>query len=396
MASCLSHILNFKGAIINLADHGLVRAPEVIVPINEVIAPFVADSTGSPSSTTVDQDAPSPSNSQTTPETEPPVILSDVEEDNRNIEVAHMGNDPYFGVPIPKIPSDQSSPSNSIHTIKYGFDSCDPVDTPMVEKSKLDEDKEGKAVDPSHYRDADHVGCQDTRHSTSGSMKLLELRVNSFTMKMEILLEPASNKLVVGTCYEFDESNANVLERFYTSAGNPVKEILLKLNLPDHRSILTDSKIIIVNVIPPDHVDDVPVVEPNQHDDVPIVPERVLVDEDEDPEEYEFEEEEDPQEEEDDMEVDIEEDENEPELTYPYEEVDPFNPPPLAFESEPKDVNEVENRIEHEDETVPASVHEVGESSTAPFLHEDSDGMLLGLMRRNINSFFGRMTSFSR
>ncbi|GJW93771.1 retrovirus-related pol polyprotein from transposon TNT 1-94 [Tanacetum coccineum] len=35
--------------------------------------------------------------------------------------------------------------------LKYGFESCDPVDTPMVEKSKLDEDKEGKAVDPSHY-----------------------------------------------------------------------------------------------------------------------------------------------------------------------------------------------------------------------------------------------------
>ncbi|GKD16288.1 hypothetical protein Tco_1205446 [Tanacetum coccineum] len=34
---------------------------------------------------------------------------------------------------------------------KYSFDSCDPVDTPMVEKSKLDEDKEEKAVDPSHY-----------------------------------------------------------------------------------------------------------------------------------------------------------------------------------------------------------------------------------------------------
>nr|GEW25033.1 retrovirus-related Pol polyprotein from transposon TNT 1-94 [Tanacetum cinerariifolium] len=34
---------------------------------------------------------------------------------------------------------------------KYGFESCDPVDTPMVEKSKLNEDKEGKAVDPSHY-----------------------------------------------------------------------------------------------------------------------------------------------------------------------------------------------------------------------------------------------------
>nr|GFB09794.1 uncharacterized mitochondrial protein AtMg00810-like [Tanacetum cinerariifolium] len=35
---------------------------------------------------------------------------------------------------------------------KYVFESCDPVDTQMVEKSKLDEDKEGKAVDPSHYR----------------------------------------------------------------------------------------------------------------------------------------------------------------------------------------------------------------------------------------------------
>ncbi|GKF68797.1 hypothetical protein Tco_0198476, partial [Tanacetum coccineum] len=35
---------------------------------------------------------------------------------------------------------------------KYGFESCDLVDTPMVDKSKLDEDKEGKAVDPLHYR----------------------------------------------------------------------------------------------------------------------------------------------------------------------------------------------------------------------------------------------------
>nr|GFD49299.1 uncharacterized mitochondrial protein AtMg00810-like [Tanacetum cinerariifolium] len=35
---------------------------------------------------------------------------------------------------------------------KYGFESCDPVDTLMVEKSKLNKDKEGKAIDPSHYR----------------------------------------------------------------------------------------------------------------------------------------------------------------------------------------------------------------------------------------------------
>ncbi|GJT09082.1 hypothetical protein Tco_0843544 [Tanacetum coccineum] len=152
-----------------------------------------------------------------------------------------------------------------------------------------------------------------------------------------------------------------------------------------------------VNVIPPDHVDDLPVVEPIQPDDVPVIPEPVLVDEDEDPEEEEFEEEEESQEEEeDDMEVDIEEDENEPELTYPYKEVDPLNPPPPASESEHEDVIEVEDMVEPEDEIVPASVHEVGESSTALFLREEIDGLLPCLMRRDINSLFGRMTSLSR
>ncbi|GKC40795.1 hypothetical protein Tco_1053179 [Tanacetum coccineum] len=130
-----------------------------------------------------------------------------------------------------------------------------------------------------------------------------------------------------------------------------------------------------VNVIPLDHVDDVPVVEPNQHDDVPVVPEPVLVDEDEDLEEEEFEEEEEPQEEEDDMEVDIRK---------------------TRMSRKPEDVIEVENTIESEDETVPASAHEVGESSTAPFLREDSDGLLPGLMRRDINSLFGQIANLSR
>ncbi|GKA42402.1 retrovirus-related pol polyprotein from transposon TNT 1-94 [Tanacetum coccineum] len=35
---------------------------------------------------------------------------------------------------------------------KYGMESSNLVDTPMVEKSKLDEDTQGKAVDPTHYR----------------------------------------------------------------------------------------------------------------------------------------------------------------------------------------------------------------------------------------------------
>nr|GEX29611.1 uncharacterized mitochondrial protein AtMg00810-like [Tanacetum cinerariifolium] len=226
-------------------------APEVIALIVDVIPPVQADSTGSPSSTTIDQDAPSSSKSHTATETPSSVIPQDVEEDNLNIEVAHMGNDPLFGVPIPEVTSAQSSSTVSPHSIvqpdhqipqhiskwtkdhplqniigqlsrpvstrlqlheqalfcyydafltsvepktykealtqscwieamqkelneferleiprsifinqskyaleslkKYGFESCDPVDTPMVEKSKLDEDKEGKVIDPSHY-----------------------------------------------------------------------------------------------------------------------------------------------------------------------------------------------------------------------------------------------------
>nr|GEW08659.1 hypothetical protein [Tanacetum cinerariifolium] len=269
-------------------------APEVIAPIDEAVAPEYTESTGSPSSTTVDQDAPSPSKSQATPETQPPVIPNDVKEGNHDIEVAHMGNDPLCGMLIPEVASVQSlsmtykddltqsywieamqgelnkferlkvwelsfapvarldairiflayaahknivvyqmdvktaflngnlreevyvsqpdgfvDPDNPNHMYKlkkalyglkqapracydmlssflisqdfskgsvdhtlfirrngndlllskyaleslkkYGFKSCDPVDTPMVEKSKLDEDKEGKAIDLSHY-----------------------------------------------------------------------------------------------------------------------------------------------------------------------------------------------------------------------------------------------------
>nr|GEV32456.1 copia protein [Tanacetum cinerariifolium] len=277
-------------------------APEVIASIDDVIPPVQDDLTSLPSLTTVDQDAPSASKSHTTAETQSSVIPQDVKEDNLDIEVAHMGNDPLFGVPIPEVPYAQSSSTEELNEFerlkvwelvprpdkvmvitlnqpdgfvdqdnpnhmyklkkalyglkqaprmwydmlssflisqdfskgsvdstlfirrnsndlllvqiyvddiifaastlelcdlfanlmrlkfnmsmmgkisfflglqisqsprgifinqskyaleslkKYGFESCDLVDTPMVEKSKLDEDKEGKAVDPSHYR----------------------------------------------------------------------------------------------------------------------------------------------------------------------------------------------------------------------------------------------------
>ncbi|GJT46778.1 retrovirus-related pol polyprotein from transposon TNT 1-94 [Tanacetum coccineum] len=75
-------------------------APEVIALIVEVVAPELANSTSSLSSTTVDQDAPSGSNSQSTTETQSHVISNDVEEDDHDLDVAHMNNDPFFGIRI--------------------------------------------------------------------------------------------------------------------------------------------------------------------------------------------------------------------------------------------------------------------------------------------------------
>nr|GEW32864.1 hypothetical protein [Tanacetum cinerariifolium] len=73
--------------------------PSVASLIHIEEAPALVESTGSPSLTTIDQNAPSPKSLK-----------------------------------------------------KYRMKSCDPVDTPMVEKSKLDEDPQGIAVDPTHYR----------------------------------------------------------------------------------------------------------------------------------------------------------------------------------------------------------------------------------------------------
>nr|GEZ10185.1 hypothetical protein [Tanacetum cinerariifolium] len=111
---------------LNKALYGLKQAPracvvnqaaEVIAPIAEVIPRVDADSTGSPSSTTVDQDAPSPSKSLTPTEIQSLIIPQDVGDDNLDMEVAHMGNDPLLGVPIPKVTSEQSSSTKSPQSI---------------------------------------------------------------------------------------------------------------------------------------------------------------------------------------------------------------------------------------------------------------------------------------
>ncbi|GJW82340.1 retrovirus-related pol polyprotein from transposon TNT 1-94 [Tanacetum coccineum] len=108
---------------------------------------------------------------------------------------------------------------------KYGMLTSDSVDTPMVKKSKLDEDLQGKPVDATLYHgmtgslmcltssrpdiiyvgtinmglwysndtgmsltayaDADHTGCQDTRRSTSGSIQFLGDKLVSWSSKKQ-------------------------------------------------------------------------------------------------------------------------------------------------------------------------------------------------------------------
>nr|GEV28087.1 retrotransposon protein, putative, unclassified [Tanacetum cinerariifolium] len=246
-------------------------APKVIAPIVEVIAPKLAESTGSPSSTTVDQDAPSlnelggilknkarlvargyhqeegidfEESFASVARLEAIRIFSHrfVDPDNPNhvyklkkallglkqasrmwydmlslflisqdfskgsvdptlfirrngndlLQMSMMGKISFFlGLQISQglrgIFINQSK--YAFESLKkYGFESCDPVDTPMVGKSKLDEDKEGKAIDLSYYRafaNADHAGCQDTRHSTYGSLQLMGDRLISWSSKRQ-------------------------------------------------------------------------------------------------------------------------------------------------------------------------------------------------------------------
>nr|GEW85345.1 hypothetical protein [Tanacetum cinerariifolium] len=222
--------------------------------IPKVATPDPAVSTGSLSSTSVDQDAPSPSTSQNPQESpshvippschfnimhlvnQPPEHISKWTKDHPidNVIgnpsrlairiflafVAHMNMVVYQmdvkttflnGILREEVYVSQLNrfvdPENPNHVYKikkalYGLKqaqrACDPVDTPMMEKSKLDVDLQGKEVDPTRYRkmtgslmyltnscialtafaDADHASCQDTKRSTSGSMQLLGDRLN--------------------------------------------------------------------------------------------------------------------------------------------------------------------------------------------------------------------------
>ncbi|GJU32645.1 integrase, catalytic region, zinc finger, CCHC-type containing protein [Tanacetum coccineum] len=102
-------------------DEYLNPPPSVDLQVPTVIAPEAAISTDTHSSTIIDQDAPSTSTSQTTPETPSPVIPLSVQEADQDIEVAHMDNNPFVEFLIPEPSFEESSTQvvipNYVHSI---------------------------------------------------------------------------------------------------------------------------------------------------------------------------------------------------------------------------------------------------------------------------------------
>nr|GEZ38272.1 uncharacterized mitochondrial protein AtMg00810-like [Tanacetum cinerariifolium] len=159
-------------------------APEVIALITEVVAPKPVPSTGSPSSTAVDQDATSPVSirlqlheqalfcyydaflTSVEPKTYKDALTQSCWIESMQQELNEFERLGESFAPVARLEAIRIYLAFAAHMnmivyqmdvktaflMKYDFDSCDPVDTPMVEKSKLDEDKERKTADPLHYR----------------------------------------------------------------------------------------------------------------------------------------------------------------------------------------------------------------------------------------------------
>ncbi|GJV41996.1 retrovirus-related pol polyprotein from transposon TNT 1-94 [Tanacetum coccineum] len=143
------------------------------------------------------QDASSLSNSQTTPETEPPIILNDVEEDNHDIKVAHMAlfyyYDAFLTAVEPKTYKDALTQACWIESMQEELNKVRKHLSLAYRKAL----KCGKRIfrylkgtvhqglwypkDSSialtAFADANHASYQDTCRSTSGSMQFLGNRL---------------------------------------------------------------------------------------------------------------------------------------------------------------------------------------------------------------------------
>ncbi|GKB02628.1 retrovirus-related pol polyprotein from transposon TNT 1-94, partial [Tanacetum coccineum] len=93
-------------------------SPSVVFPVPPVVAPLHADTTGTPSSTTIDHHAPSASTSPTTVETQAQVIHQDVEEQLQGIENAQFDNVLFIDIFTPEPNSEESTSRDNLAGLK--------------------------------------------------------------------------------------------------------------------------------------------------------------------------------------------------------------------------------------------------------------------------------------
>nr|GEU30087.1 retrovirus-related Pol polyprotein from transposon TNT 1-94 [Tanacetum cinerariifolium] len=133
-------------------------APEVIAPIAEVVAPEPTASTRAPSSTTIDQDAPSPKN------------------DSESSSLDVISTVVHTATPN----SEHAKPTEKhLHAVRRIFKYLRGTVNRGLWYPK------DSSIALTTYVDADHVGCQDTRRSTSRSKQLLGKRLVGWSSKRQ-------------------------------------------------------------------------------------------------------------------------------------------------------------------------------------------------------------------
>ncbi|GJU31422.1 retrovirus-related pol polyprotein from transposon TNT 1-94 [Tanacetum coccineum] len=149
-----------------------------LVPPVAIEEPAV--STGTPSSTTINQDAPYISTLQTTQESQSQVISPSVEEEYHDIEVAHMDNDPYFGLSIPKPSFEESSSRIVDHPLENVIgDPSRPVSTRLqlhTEALFCYYDAFLSSIEPKRYKNALTKSCWiEARKEALNEFEILEV-----------------------------------------------------------------------------------------------------------------------------------------------------------------------------------------------------------------------------
>ncbi|GJX84201.1 retrovirus-related pol polyprotein from transposon TNT 1-94 [Tanacetum coccineum] len=130
---------------------------------------------------------------------------------------------------------------------KYGFDSCDPVISSYVDKSKLMRIKKGlwypkdSSIALTAFADADHASCQDIRHSTSGSMQFLGDRLVSWSSKRQksvAISSTEANILAMSGC-KIESVSTKVVTAAKLPVLNPNEFELWKMRIEQY-FLMTD------------------------------------------------------------------------------------------------------------------------------------------------------------